>query len=39
MPYGAPKRDGSGKGKRLNRGKGGCKVTKSKGQGRNPKKK
>lgn len=33
-----PKLDGSGKGKRANRGRGGCKVTKPKGQGQNPKK-
>ena len=30
---GQPKRDGSGKGKRLNRGRGGCKDTRKKGQG------
>jgi len=34
MAKGIPKRDGSGKGKRANRGRGGCKTTKSKGQGR-----
>lgn len=31
---GRPKRDGSGKGRRANRGRGGCKTTKSKGKGR-----
>jgi len=30
---GIPKRDGSGKGKRLNKGRGGCKNTKRKGKG------
>jgi len=30
-----PKRDGSGRGVRANRGRGGCKTTKSRGQGRN----
>ena len=34
MAKGIPKRDGSGRGKRANRGRGGCKTTKSKGQGR-----
>jgi len=29
-----PKRDGSGKGRRLNEGRGGCKETKKIGQGR-----
>ena len=29
-----PKRDGSGRGIRANRGRGGCSKTKSKGQGR-----
>ena len=29
-----PKRDGSGRGVRSNRGRGGCKTTKSQGQGR-----
>lgn len=38
-PKGTPKQDGSGKGVRANRGRGGCKDTKSKGQGANPKKK
>ena len=32
---GKPKRNSSGKGVRANRGRGGCKTTKSKGQGRN----
>jgi len=31
---GKPKRDGSGKGTRANRGRGGCKTTKSKGRGK-----
>jgi len=31
---GKPKRDSSGKGQRLNRGRGGCKKTKSKGKGK-----
>lgn len=30
---GVPKRDGSGKGKRLNRGRGGCATTQKKGKG------
>lgn len=34
MVKGKPKRDGSGKGRRLNRGRGGCKTTKKKGRGR-----
>ena len=34
MAQGTPKRNGSGGGRRLNRGRGGCKVTKSTGQGR-----
>jgi len=38
MPKGTPKKDGSGKGTRANRGRGGCKTTKSKGQGSNRKK-
>jgi len=29
---GKPKRDSSGKGKRLNKGRGGCKTTKRKGK-------
>jgi len=32
---GTPKRDGSGKGTRANKGRGGCKTPKGKGQGRN----
>lgn len=35
MPKGKPKRDGSGQGRRANRGRGGCKTTKKKGRGRN----
>jgi len=31
---GIPKRDGSGRGQRLNRGRGGCAKTRSKGRGR-----
>jgi len=31
---GVPKRDGSGGGKRGNRGRGGCSTTRSTGQGR-----
>lgn len=34
MSYGTPKRDGSGKGKRANRGRGGCKKTRNTGKGR-----
>lgn len=34
---GTPKKDGSGQGKRLNKGRGNCKVTKKVGQGRNKK--
>jgi len=34
---GVPKRDGSGKGQRLNQGRGGCKQTRIKGRGRNRK--
>jgi len=30
---GTPKRDGSGKGTRANRGRGGCKTTKTTGKG------
>ena len=37
MPKGTPKKDGSGKGTRANKGRGGCKTTKAKGQGRNRK--
>lgn len=32
---GVPKRDGSGKGTRANKGRGGCAKPKSKGKGRN----
>ena len=35
MAENRPKRDGSGKGTRANRGRSGCKETKEKGQGRN----
>lgn len=35
---GVPKRDGSGKGTRANRGRGGCATTKKTGQGSNRKK-
>jgi len=31
---GTPKRDGSGRGTRANKGRGGCKTTKKSGQGR-----
>jgi len=34
MPRGTPKRDGSGRGNRSNRGRGGCKNTKTTGKGR-----
>jgi len=34
MAKGAPKRDGSGRGQRANRGRGGCKNTRSSGRGR-----
>jgi len=34
MAQNKPKRDGSGKGTRANRGRGGCKTTKATGQGR-----
>lgn len=34
MKKGTPKRDGSGGGQRLNRGRGGCSQTQSKGKGR-----
>jgi len=32
MSKGTPKRDGSGKGKRANKGRGGCKTPKRKGK-------
>ena len=35
---GKPMLDGSGRGIRANRGRGGCPETKPQGQGRNPKK-
>lgn len=35
MSKGIPKRDGSGKGIRANKGRGGCKDTRSKGQRNN----
>ena len=34
MPKGIPKKDGSGQGKRLNKGRGGCDTTKKTGQGK-----
>ena len=34
MPYSKPKRDGSGQGRRANRGRGGCTNTRRIGQGR-----
>jgi len=34
MPKGIPKRDGSGGGRRLNRGRGGCATTRATGRGR-----
>ena len=36
---GKTKNDGSGKGTRANRGRGGCKTSRNTGQGRNPNKK
>lgn len=36
---GRPRQDGSGQGRRANRGRGGCPQPRSVGQGRNPKKK
>lgn len=35
---GVPKRDGSGQGRRANRGRGGCKTTRKTGQGYNRRK-
>jgi len=35
MTKGKPKKDGSGKGRRSNKGRGGCLTTESKGKGRN----
>lgn len=34
MAKGIPKKDGSGKGKRANQGRGGCKTTKTTGKGK-----
>lgn len=34
MAKNTPKRDGSGKGKRANQGRGGCKSTKKSGKGK-----
>lgn len=34
MPKGIPKRNGSGRGIRANRGRGGCKITRKTGRGR-----
>lgn len=34
MTKGIPKHDGSGKGKRANKGRGGCKTTQKTGKGR-----
>jgi len=34
MGNGVPKRDGSGRGRRLNRGRGGCSTTRKIGRGR-----
>lgn len=39
MTKNKPKLNVSGKGQRANKGRGGCTVPKSKGQGRNPKRK
>jgi len=33
MTQGTPRRDGSGRGVRANRGRGGCETTRSEGQG------
>jgi len=35
MAKGKPKKDGSGRGSRSNKGRGGCKTMKKKGTGRN----
>jgi len=35
MATGKPKKDGSGKGRRANKGRSGCKTTKTIGKGRN----
>lgn len=37
MAKGKPRQDGSGGGRRGNRGRGGCKPTRSEGRGRNRK--
>jgi len=37
MTIGVPKRDGSGRGIRANKGRGGCSPTKGRGQGYNRK--
>lgn len=34
MKKGIPRRDGSGRGIRANRGRGGCKITQRRGKGR-----
>lgn len=34
MTTGVPKKDGSGKGKRANRGRGGCETTEKTGKGK-----
>lgn len=34
MAKGKPKKDGSGKGRRANKGRGGCKTTRKTGRGR-----
>jgi len=34
MARGKPKQNGTGKGSRANKGRGGCKITKKTGQGR-----
>lgn len=39
MTSGKPKQDGSGKGRRANKGRGGCATPRANGQGRNTKKK
>ena len=35
MARGVPRRNGSGRGRRANRGRGGCRVTRKVGRGRN----
>lgn len=39
MTKNKPKQNTTGKGKRANKGRGGCETPKSEGQGRNPKRK